>query len=172
MNDALKRAEDYFSRANELYSEHKYEGAVEAVERAIELAPGEPKYWYNRGVYQGMAGLHREAVESFERVVSLEPAYSSAWFNMAVAYASLGMVERAIKAITSFIEKEPANGDGWFNRACYFALKRKEESALSDLKRAIEIDSKYGRIAADVDVLLELFALSNEFREMVGEVEE
>ncbi len=171
MDDNLK-AEDYFSRANELYSEHKYAEAVEAVERAIELAPEEPKYWYNRGVYQGMAGLHGEAVESFEKAASLEPAYSSAGVNMAVAYASLGKVERAIEAITSFIEKEPANGDGWFNRACYFALERKGESSLSDLKRAIEIDSKYARIAADVDVLLELFALSNEFRELVGEVEE
>jgi len=160
--------EDFFAKANELFTEGDIGGALEMVNNGIEIEPDEPKLWYNKGVYEGRLERHIDAVGSFEKALELRPDYAAAWFNKAVALISLGRAQKAVDAVTRVIELEPGNGMAWFNRACYNSLQRKASDVLDDLSKALELEPslKEAALAEGVFVGLED---DPKFRELMGQ---
>ena len=109
-------SEDYINRGIALYRRGKYELALDAFEKAIELKPDYADAWYNRGVTLAKLGRHEEALKAYDKAIELKPDFAEAWYNKACAYSRKGDKENALKNLSKAIEldaksKEKAKGD-------------------------------------------------------------
>ncbi len=73
----------------------------------------------------------------------------------------------ALESLEKAIELKPDYAEAWFNRACLYALKGERENALSDLRRAIELDSSL-KERAKKDKDFEALWDDEEFRKLVA----
>ena len=66
-----------------------YQEAFTAIDRAIDMAPDRPEFYFFRGVYRQELGCHREAIDDYDHALSLAPGFSKASDNRALAQAAL-----------------------------------------------------------------------------------
>jgi lipoprotein NlpI len=52
------------------------------VEKACQLAPGDPTLWNNRGFLHYKSGNYKAALESFNRALQLDSTYARARYNL------------------------------------------------------------------------------------------
>lgn len=68
----------------------KMRGALDDLDRAIELSPRLAAAWYNKGVILGSAGDFTSAIAAFSRAIEIEPGMGEAWYNRGYSYLNLG----------------------------------------------------------------------------------
>ena len=59
----------------------EYAAAERSYSQAIELAPSEPRFWFNRAAVRRFLGQIKAAEADYDRVISLAPADAQAWLN-------------------------------------------------------------------------------------------
>ena len=76
--------------ANELASKGMFQQAVELLDKAISVNPGNSCLWNDKGVI--LDGLNRtdEALSCYERAIENDPYHAEAWFNRGVALRKTG----------------------------------------------------------------------------------
>ncbi len=70
-------------------------GAVEALEKAVELQPWEPWFFNNLGLYYRARGRVDEALARFEQALEIDPGYLYAIENMAATYQAIHKDDKA-----------------------------------------------------------------------------
>jgi tetratricopeptide (TPR) repeat protein len=76
-------AKDWLNKGNSLYNQGKYEDAIHAYDRALELDPLDPEVWQNKGYALNKLGKNKEANECFWKATGLKAGYASdrkQWF--------------------------------------------------------------------------------------------
>jgi Flp pilus assembly protein TadD len=97
----------YNDRGVELLEEEEYEQAVEAFQRAIELAPHESLYHYNLGVaYEGLS-MDSPAFDAYQRAVKLDAQNASAHLALGHIYDARGQRVEAEKCWHAVIGLAP-----------------------------------------------------------------
>ncbi len=96
----------------------RYEEAVEACDRAIELQPDGALAWKNKGVAFFRLRRYEEALEACDRAIELQPDYASAWKNKGVVLNELGRYEKALEACDRVIELQPGLERHGILKAC------------------------------------------------------
>jgi tetratricopeptide (TPR) repeat protein len=99
--------EDYFNRGADLYQRDKYELALEAFDKAIELKPDYAAAWYNRGVILDKLGRYDEALEAYDKVIELKPDDTDAWYNRGFVLDEFGRYDEALEAYDKVIKLKP-----------------------------------------------------------------
>jgi len=124
------KSEDYFNRATDLYFKGKYELAIKAIEKAIELKPDYADAWYNKGVALKDLGRYDEALKANEKAIELESDYAGAWNNKGAALGDLGRYDEALKAYEKAIELELEYADAWNNKGVALGKLGRYDEAL------------------------------------------
>lgn len=75
------------------------EQALQAAERATELAPEDPRTWSDLGRVHVRGQAWTQAIQSFSRSVELDPQYADGWHNLGTALKRTGDRERAFDAL-------------------------------------------------------------------------
>jgi len=83
---------------------------LEAFQKAIELAPTDPKLLYNLGVIQNSYLLKNEASGAFQKAIELKPNYKDARYALALLLKEKGQTEPAREQL-EYILKNIAPGD-------------------------------------------------------------
>ncbi len=65
--------------------------ALDAIEKAHQLAPTDAKILYNLGVLQGQTGNPQKAIVTLQKTVAYKPDYRDAYFAMALFYRDLAI---------------------------------------------------------------------------------
>lgn len=73
----------------------RHQLALEDVEQAVKLTPGDADVYYLRGFAYRALGQYQRAVEESNRAIGLEPNFAAAIANRAFAYQALGNVGQA-----------------------------------------------------------------------------
>src|SRR6185312_7310502 len=81
-------AEDYFKRAKDRYQNSKYQDALNDMNRAIELSPGDANYLTGRGQVWYHLSDNDKAIADFNRALDIDP-------NSLVALNARGIAEDA-----------------------------------------------------------------------------
>jgi tetratricopeptide (TPR) repeat protein len=112
---------------------------------------------YIRGEQLRVDERYDEAEQYFSEALNLDPDNDPAVIGLAKVYRAKGtpkggaieraLVQRAIGILTQLIERKPYASQAIYNRACYNVLLGQNPEAISDLKRAIELDRFYVRYA-------------------------
>lgn len=88
-----------------LFSLEDYDGAMQAVNDALEMCPTNAHAWNNKGIYYY---LHYEdykrALECFNTAIKLKPDFGDAWWDKYKAHLMLGQKDEADAALATAME--------------------------------------------------------------------
>ena len=103
----------------------QYEGALEALNKAISLAPNVPMILVNRGIALFLLNRNEEAIECLNRATKLEPATANAYFNLGRIYKTMGDFNQAAYQFDLAIKHDPDLADAYINLSgILFAMGR------------------------------------------------
>ncbi len=90
---------DWFNIGIDLYKKDKYDEAIQAYDKALEVDPQDAEAWNNKGIALGMQGRYNEALEAFGKAVEINSSYAEAWYNMGAIF---DLQERYFRAIWAY----------------------------------------------------------------------
>lgn len=103
------QAEEYKAKGNESLAAKRYDDAIEAYTKAIELNPTSAVYYCNRAAAYISLNMHQDAVEDAKRALERNPGYAKAYGRMGAAYFAQGHYDMAVDAYEHALAIEPEN---------------------------------------------------------------
>ncbi|NQE45168.1 hypothetical protein C5S31_03980 [ANME-1 cluster archaeon GoMg2] len=112
-------SEDYLNRGTDFYQRGKYDLALTAFDKAIELKPDFALAWTGRGLALGKLSRYDEAFTAFDKAIELKPEDGNIWYNEACIYSRKGDKENTLNSLSKATEldakfKEMAKKDDDF----------------------------------------------------------
>ncbi len=98
-NSWSEDAEKAFQKGGQLLEDEKYEEALEAFDRALELCPHNAEFWNDRGVALWKLGRNEEALESYNRALQIDPEDAPVWYNKSTVLREFRRDHEAKKAL-------------------------------------------------------------------------
>ena len=122
----------------------KYEKAIAAGKRSIELAPNGAQVNGGLGVILLFAGKPDEAIGYFNKGIRLNP-FPAYWYfaHLSRCYSMKGQYEDALTAINKALHRSPDNPSNHRQLAIVYALLDRKEEASAAVKKTLEIDPNY-----------------------------
>ena len=78
-----------------LREQGRYDEALSAFDRAVEINPQYAMAWNNRGTTLASLGRYDEAILAYDRAIELNPQDPDSWYNKGVA---LNLLNRTVEA--------------------------------------------------------------------------
>ncbi|MCG8635136.1 MAG: tetratricopeptide repeat protein [Desulfobacterales bacterium] len=101
-------AEAWVQLGNLFFDTNRYTDSIEAYNRSLELAPGNPNVLTDLGVMYRRNKAPEKAVEAFDRAIAAAPTHETARFNKGIVLMhDLNNLEGAIKAWEGLVEINP-----------------------------------------------------------------
>jgi tetratricopeptide (TPR) repeat protein len=126
---------DYVQIGNSSYAKGKYDQAIEAYTKAIDIDPDFAKAYDNRGAAYAQEGNLSSAISDFTMAIANNPNDAEAYNNRGRAYAKLGDYVPAVSDFTKAIKIEPDYTKAYNNRAHVFYDIKKYDRALADVQK-------------------------------------
>ena len=139
-----KEAEDYLSRAHELYSKENYGKALREYDKAIQADQNNFKAYFWRGRTYIRVEQYDNAIIDFKRVIKLKADYVPAYDNLGWLYSQRGEYDESISYLTKSVELEPENGWAYFHRGRNFFFKGDQDKALRDAEQSCRLGYQRG----------------------------
>jgi len=136
-------AEEWLNKGVELYSQGKYDQAIEAYDQAISINPQYAEAWNNKGLALRALGEYDEAIKAYDQAISINPQIAEAWSNKGVAFYNQGKYNEAIKAYDQAISINPQHAGTWSNKGNAFSGLGKYDEAIEACDQAIDINPQY-----------------------------
>jgi len=95
------------------YKVGKYNEALNAYNRSLEINSICSSTWFNRGVVLSKLGNNKEALQSYEEAIRLNPLQANAWYNKGAVLVTLGNYTEAIKCFDEAIRLKPQYSGAW-----------------------------------------------------------
>lgn len=142
----LSRAEQANSlnaRGWEYAFRSRWDEAIAAANRAIELDPTNPHHYILRAfIYD--AGFHKmdEAIADATRAIELAPALYDAWAERSAVYMHFGLHEQALADANQAIQIDPRRFEGYVHRGDVLHCLGRLDEAIADYSQAIVINPR------------------------------
>ncbi len=132
-------------KAQDLAVDKNYKGAIEELDRAIDLAgeAGSEAPWYSKGAALVVLGRYEEALVCIDTALRMNPRNEVAWVNKGNALARMGRLVDALKCYNSAIKVNPGYEVAWNNKGNALARLGRYPDALRCYERALELDAGY-----------------------------
>jgi len=133
------------ARAQDLAVGRNYKGAIEELDRAIDLAgeTGSEAPWYSKGAALVVLGRYEEALACIDIALKMNPRNEVAWVNKGNALVRMGRLVDALKCYNSAIKVNPGYEVAWNNKGNALARLGKYGDALRCYEKALQIDAEY-----------------------------
>ncbi len=134
-------AQPFYFRGASRLTQDDPAGALEDLERAIDLDPDIPAFAYHdRGRALAALGRHQEALADYEHALRLQPDKASTCNRMGTTLYHLGRLSDALAAYTEAVRLAPDRSDYHFDRGALHLAQGKFDEAIADFSRAIELE--------------------------------
>ena len=140
---ATLSAKDYYDQGRELKDSEKYNEAIAAYDKAIELDPDYTYAWYSRGISLDDLERYEEAIASYDKALELDPDYTYAWYNRGISLGKLDRDEDALESYDKALELDPDYTYAWHGRGYSLGKLKRYEEAIASYDKAIELDPDY-----------------------------
>lgn len=151
-----RNAREWRDWGYQLYELGRYDDAIKAYDRAIELKPNDAHAWEFKGM--SLAGIYRhdDALEAYDRAIELDPICELAWERKGESLEKLGRSDDAIRAYDRATELNPKFHLAWCNKGESLEKFGRYDDAIRAYDRAIELYPSYKRAIKKRDDLLKV----------------
>jgi tetratricopeptide (TPR) repeat protein len=122
----------------------RWNEALNAYNKAIELNPNDASAYNNRGLAYDNLDKNDLAIADYSKAIELNPEYGDAFNNLGKTFSRVGNYHRAILYYDRAIELNRKDADAYYNRGDAFSRLGNSKYANEDLK----IAAKLGNIFA------------------------
>lgn len=112
-------------RAQEAFSEGRFDDGVKRLEQAIEIHPNFIEARNNLGVQYAKSGRWTEAAAQFERAAELDPAAPTPHLNLAMALQELGQMDAAVANAEEAVRLAPQDLSSHYSLGAILATQRR-----------------------------------------------
>lgn len=148
-------AQDYYDQGRDFNASEKYNEAIAAYDKAIELDPDYAHAWNSRGISLRKLERYEEAIASYDKTIKLDPDDAHVWYNRGISLDELKRYEEAISSYDEAIELDSDYVDAWNNRGVSLEKLERYEEALKSYDKAIELDPDYALAINNRKLLLD-----------------
>ena len=124
----------------------KYDAALADYAAALKLNPRFAPAYSGRGNLYGGMGRFNEAIADFTKAIEYDPADPENYYNRAVMYRETRELAKVVADYDKYIPLMAGNpvyqADGYINRGIAKAALGRNEEALADFTKVIELDPK------------------------------
>ena len=110
---------------DDLYRIGRYNEAIEAFDKAIEINPKDSDAWNGKGSVLFKLNKFDEAIKAYDKAIEINPQNLMAWNNKGNTLNRLNKYDEAIKAFDNAIKIDPPRSEAWNNKG--YALSRLRE---------------------------------------------
>ncbi|MFZ3149172.1 MAG: tetratricopeptide repeat protein [Methanothrix sp.] len=135
-----RNASDWVDQSVALIKQSKYDEAIQACDKAIELEPEYAMPWNNKGSALAVQGKYNESIPAYDKAIELDPKFAWPWNNKGSSLASQGKYNESIPAYDKAIELDPKYAMAWNNKAISLNYLGKYNDALKAYEEAIRLD--------------------------------
>jgi tetratricopeptide (TPR) repeat protein len=141
INDIENRSTIWSGMAKSLSDAGRYEEALQAYEKAIELNPKDAHGWPN---WSGKAyalyvlGRYNESIEACDTAIEMLPEHPDIWVLKGDSLYNLGRHEEALEAYDKALEFNPKEGAAWMGKGRIFYDNGRYEEAVEAYDKVIE----------------------------------
>ena len=128
-------AENCSNEGNDLLSHGKYNEAINAYEKAVEINPHYYPAWVDMGNALDEIGKHDEAVQAYNEAIEINPHCDAAWENKGRVLYNQGKYNEAIECFDEETKIDPQDVIAW-----YF-----ESLSLRELHRDTDADAAFAK---------------------------
>jgi tetratricopeptide (TPR) repeat protein len=133
-------ARNLVNKGNGLLNQNKYDEALQAYNKAIELNPQYEEAWIGKALTFIVLGRTDEALEAFDKVTELNPLDAKAWNIKGELLNILGKSDKALQTFDKAIELNPQDALAWLSKGNLLLQLNRYDEALQTFDRATELD--------------------------------
>lgn len=136
-----RSAAHYFQRGAALFNLRNWPRAAADFDAVLAMGPS-PQAWFYRGLCRRQLGDFENALADLALAIRAQPEYAEAHREHAHLLAALGRAELALQAIAKWSQLRPNDGDTLLLSAEVRHALRDDAGAISEYRRALEIDAQ------------------------------
>lgn len=122
----------------------KYEQALAAYNKAIELQPNSHWAWLYRGSILEELGRYEEALAAYKKAIELKPNINWAWMQRGWILKNLGHYKEALAVYDKALElKADSEWFYWYGRGQVLERLKRYEEALSAYNKVVNLTAKH-----------------------------
>jgi tetratricopeptide (TPR) repeat protein len=137
-------AKTHLLKGYRLHRQKNYTEALEELNKAVDVDPGNAEAYYWRGRTLVSLGRLDQGVDDFKAAVKFKPDYSEAYDHLGWLAAKQGQVNEAIAYLTKSIEFKPENAWAFYNRSRLSFSKGDAANAMKDAEKACSLGYQDG----------------------------
>jgi tetratricopeptide (TPR) repeat protein len=136
----LGRAEeDWFQKGLSLSQERRYEEAIEAFSKALEVRPDHADAFNNRGAVWYYKKDYAKAIEDYTRAIEFRPESADFYNNRGAAWLHRKDWDRAQRDFEQAIQMDPRFVEAYRNLGIVLYIKLDYEGAIREYTRALAV---------------------------------
>ncbi|NOX48774.1 MAG: tetratricopeptide repeat protein [Chlorobi bacterium] len=140
-----------------LYLGKKNKLAVDYLNNALNISPGNPEVTYYLGMYYQETGNYEKAVQIYNTILENKPDFYFALYNLGfINLVYLKDYPVAIDYFNKTIEQNPQYTDAFYNRGFAYELSGDIQHSKSDYKKALELVPNYEKAIEGMNRIDEL----------------
>ncbi len=139
-----KEGDAYAGRAVVFRRKHESESELADLNKAIELSPTTPSYYFARGEVQVERKNHIAAIPDFKKCVELDKTkrIAIANFLLGACYVETHKPTEGLPYLNAYIASTPKDAQGYLVRAAAYKMLGNEEEFKIDVKHAQELSGR------------------------------
>ena len=132
-------AEGFANLGTAYLQQGRWVQAVQELEKALSIEPGNPQVHLNLGTALSRAGRLPEALEAFAETVRLKPDFPEAHYSLGLARARSGRPRQAIEAFRQAVQLTPEDADFHYNLGVAHNELGQLEEAVEAFRQAVRL---------------------------------
>ncbi len=125
--------------------QNKFDEAIKAYDKAIEINPQISETWNNKGIALHELNRSDEAMKAYDKAIEINPNNSDAWYNKGLVLYKLNKQYEAMKAYDKVIEIDPQYSKAWNDEGVVLYNLNKSYEAIKAYDKAIGINPRYSK---------------------------